>query len=374
METCFAPAERATAERLRQDMEAVRTDPLIARLLQTAGGLAAVLNDKRQILVVNEALLAALDIPDPAAALGLRLGEALQCRYAQEPPHGCGTSVFCQSCGAATAMVACLGQHQPVERTCALAHWRNGRIEERLFSVRACPLGEDPRRLILIFLQDITHQHRLAALERVFFQEVGGIVHNLAGLAQRLAPPATAPLEPLQAVQDLVRRLSGEVALQRRMAGLAPAPRGAVRESVSLDRVVRELAALAACHPAGRGRSLALPAACPEVRLRTDFGLLLKVLNQMLINALEAAAEGEAVRCRIEVLPEAVTWRFWNRRPIPRYLARRMFQRHVTTKPEPGRGWGGHTMKLVGEKLLGGRVEFESSSEAGTEFRFTLPT
>jgi signal transduction histidine kinase len=50
-----------------------------------------------------------------------------------------------------------------------------------------------------------------------------------------------------------------------------------------------------------------------------------------------------------------------------------IFQRSFSTKASSGRGIGTHSMKLLGERYLGGRVEFTSRDGEGTTFRITLP-
>lgn len=43
------------------------------------------------------------------------------------------------------------------------------------------------------------------------------------------------------------------------------------------------------------------------------------------------------------------------------------------TKEQTGRGLGTFSMKLLGEEILGGRVEFTSSAQNGTVFKLDLP-
>ncbi|MGD9188216.1 MAG: ATP-binding protein, partial [Desulfobacteraceae bacterium] len=63
----------------------------------------------------------------------------------------------------------------------------------------------------------------------------------------------------------------------------------------------------------------------------------------------------------------------WNSQPIAPSITRRIFQRNFSTKNESGRGLGTYSMKLIGEQLLGGRVYFETSKQAGTSFFIELP-
>ncbi len=50
-----------------------------------------------------------------------------------------------------------------------------------------------------------------------------------------------------------------------------------------------------------------------------------------------------------------------------------LFKRSFSTKSSAGRGIGTYSMKLFGERYLGGKVTFRSSAEGGTAFSFSLP-
>jgi len=58
---------------------------------------------------------------------------------------------------------------------------------------------------------------------------------------------------------------------------------------------------------------------------------------------------------------------------MPEEIQSQVFQRSFSTKAKSGRGIGTHSMKLLGERYLGGRVEFLSDEAAGTTFSITLP-
>ena len=62
-----------------------------------------------------------------------------------------------------------------------------------------------------------------------------------------------------------------------------------------------------------------------------------------------------------------------NDEAIPREVQARIFQRSFSTKAQRGRGLGTYSMKLFGERYLGGEVSFTSTPEAGTEFAIVLP-
>jgi signal transduction histidine kinase len=94
----------------------------------------------------------------------------------------------------------------------------------------------------------------------------------------------------------------------------------------------------------------------------------------MVTNALEATPEGGRVSLSVESQQNSISFCVWNASVIPEDIARRIFQRNFSTKESMGRGFGTYSMKLFGEQVLGGSVQFESTDDAGTTFRFTLIT
>ncbi len=119
MDTYFAPAGRTPDDQLSLQVESVSNNPVINGVLQITSGLLAVLDENRQILSVNDALLRWLGFKSAQQLLGLRPGEAVECAHAHDMPGGCGTGPFCQTCGAAIAIVSSLTTDQPAVRTCA---------------------------------------------------------------------------------------------------------------------------------------------------------------------------------------------------------------------------------------------------------------
>jgi len=374
MITYFASPERADGSDLQHAIEYVSASPLMSALLRAANGMLAVLNEKRQILAVNDSFLRMLNIENPAKALGLRPGEAVKCIHADEMPGGCGTSRFCSTCGAAIAIVASLASEQPVERTCAIAFRKGDKQEDMCLSVRSCLTTVGDMRLVLLYLQDITMAHRWAALGRVFLHDLNNQIASLRMASELLRTEGAAPGGELsKTVSLLAGRLADEVKLQQALLQGDSWDYQPVLQVLPVDRILREACAVATGQPAAGGRALRMTSELPGRNLRTDPYLVLRILNNMLLNAFEATAAGGEVRLWAEGEKDRITFCVWNKSGIPEDVGRRVFQRNFSTKEEPGRGLGTYSMKLLGEKLLGGTVDFTSSKSGGTVFRLRLP-
>ena len=187
METYLAPPEKAEKDQLQSQLNLLSGNAVVSGLLQTVSGLLAVLNEQRQILALNQSLLDVLGVGDAGEVLGLRLGEAVQCVHARKPPAGCGTTPYCSSCGAAIAMVTSLEEDGPAERTCAVETVRDGRKKDLFLRVQCRPVDLGGRRILLLFLQDVTAHQRRANLERIFFHDINNILNCLVNASELLA-------------------------------------------------------------------------------------------------------------------------------------------------------------------------------------------
>ncbi len=363
----YLPAGRTAPADLAAEVARAAASPVVSALLESVGSAAAILDANRQIVALNAAYLALLGVDDPAAALGLRPGEALSCAHAGEGPDGCGTGPACPSCGQAVALLVASRGHAG-ERACALVRRWGDRTEERAFRVRVAPVDLDGRRFFVASLADVTEANQRALVQRIF-------LHDLSNLATGLqaASGVVGGAPDLADVQLLTRQLLAEVRLQRALTSGNPDAYVPARQPVRIAAALELARRTVAGHPAAGGKELAVEAPGEDEQVVADPAPLQHVLANMVLNALEATPRAGTVRLTARRSDGAVAFRVWNAGAIPAAVAPRIFQRHFTTKPGEGRGQGTWSMKLFGEQLLGGQVRFSSSAADGTWFELALP-
>jgi len=372
-ETWFAPAPRASEWELNQAIDLASTHPVMDAVLRATGGLLAILDRHRQVVALNRGLLDYLGVDDPQQVLGLRPGEVLDCAHAQDHPGGCGTSRFCATCGAAIAIVSCMAEREPMERECVLTVAGEGHPTHLDLAVRAVPIEVEGRGFVLLLLQDVSALKRRAALESTFFHDIRNLVQGIVGVGSLF--DVVAP-EEYPALGERLARLSWLLA--REVDIQATLLRGRIDLRLELGRVqvaelLDEVERVFRAHPVARGRSLVV-ASCPAgLAVETDLPIAVRVVANMVANALEASEEGGEVRVEAVHLGEHVQICVWNAGFIPDSVAMRLFQRYFSTKAGEGRGTGTYAMKLFGEQVLGGEVGFTTSEEHGTVFRFAIP-
>jgi len=367
MKTHFASPRRSSGSELRREIEIVSGSPVVSGLLNSVGGLLAVLDENRQIVSVNDSFAEMLGLDDSSETLGLRPGEALKCIHAHDQPAGCGTTEYCSTCGAAISIVTSLGKNAPAQRICALTTEKENVKSDLAFLVRSQPIDVNGNRFVLLFLQDITQQQFRASLERTFFHDINNMIYLLMGTSELLAEEH--PSETAASVVRAANRLRNEVEIQRVLLNSSFDKYTPAWHRYSTEEVINELEVLFLRHPASKNKEIEYGIS-ESAGIMTDISLLLRGLSNMLINALEATDENGKVGVSVRAGDDSVEFSVWNSATIPADVRKSIFQRNFSTKNEPGRGIGTYSMKLLGDNLLKGKVDFTSTAD-GTEFTFT---
>ncbi|WP_156181150.1 sensor histidine kinase, partial [Desulfovibrio sp. TomC] len=104
-----------------------------------------------------------------------------------------------------------------------------------------------------------------------------------------------------------------------------------------------------------------------NVQITSDYTLLMRVIVNMLINALEATPEGGSITFGLQ--EDGDFAKFWvaNKSVIPDHIQSQIFKRSFSTKGVD-RGLGTYSIKLLTENYLGGKVGFTSEEPDGTVF------
>jgi len=370
--TYFAPPGRATDEELANLVEAARNDPLITLVLESVDSYLLVLNEQRQVLAVNPMVSDQQALQDDTCLLGLRPGELFECVHLAEGPDGCGTAPHCATCGAALSILGSQQEAQPVSGECRMTAVRDGQRMAFDFGVRATPMQVGEHKLTVFVLRDISDQKRREALERVFFHDVLNTVGGIRGWTKKLMSDDAQ--DTANQLVSLVDRLVGDIGHQRAIFDAENTTLEAITHHVKVDRLLAEVEALFRGQQHSPDCDIQVDRAGELASVVTDPVLLGRVLNNMVKNAIEATPAGGCVHVWFELTDDCPGFFVHNPGSIPEEIARHVFERSFSTKNEPGRGLGTYSMKLLGERYLGGAVSFTTSVEEGTTFSIMLPT
>ena len=372
MKTQFASPERASKKEIQASLEALSADPLWKALLDNVGAYLLVLNSNRQILFASHDFLETFGFSE--TPFGFRPGEALNCIRAWESPSGCGTSEACSTCGMVLAFLQAQQTGRPTERE-FLIKTKRGEVEDSVeFRVKVSPITVGDEACTLISLTDISSEKRREALERLFFHDILNTVQGLVGWTRILGQGgeedrAAAAKKLISLTESLGREIEGHRTLlmaERGVLQISPA-------EVKVESVLEALQGVFAGHEVSRGKRLDLAGANGDEKILTDGALVTRVLTNMVTNAFEATPAGGTVRLWTRGDTDSIEFCVWNEGEIPKPTAVQIFFRSFSTKEGTGRGIGTFSMKLFGERYLGGKIGFTSTEADGTIFSLTLP-
>lgn len=371
IETHFAPAARLGKEQLAQQLDIINRSEVVSVLLNSVGGLFAILNEQRQVLSLNDKFIKMLGITDPYEFFGLRPGEVLHCIHADEMPGGCGTSKCCATCGAVLAMLSSLKTDQAAEETCALTMKAEEGCSELYLRIRSQPIRIEDHRLLFLFIQDITVDQQRAALEKTFYHDINNLLNGLYGASNLLLRGKNIE-KYSEIIHNLSERLIKEVEVQK-MISTHTASTSLQKAEISTETILNEVRSFYHQHCALENKQLEVSVEQLAGKVYSDFSLLLRVLCNMITNALEASSDGDVVNVWVTTCSERATFHVHNNQTIAEKVQLRLFEKNFSTKTGDGRGLGTYSMKLIGEKLLGGKVQFTTSEAEGTTFTLSLP-
>ena len=327
-------------------------------------------NSTRQIVFANQAAVAFFQVKDASALWGKRPGEVSGCLHSVEEPGGCGESAACQVCGAFRSIMQGL-EGKPSVEECRMALVAGVSLDLRIW---AHPFKIGSETFVFVSIRDISDEKRRQALEKIFFHDLlntAGGIQSIGEIMEHAEPRELGELRAL--IVTLSEQLVEEIRSQREL--LVP-ERGELHVEMhpvnSRDAFNRVIAAYSV-NPAFAGKSIRADETCEIVELVSDPTLLMRVLGNLVKNALEASAPGGLVTvgCR-KSDPATVEFSIHNQGVIPRTAQLQIFNRSFSTKGA-GRGLGTYSARLLTTRFMHGRTWFVSTPETQTVFYVELP-
>ena len=179
--TQYATAERVSPEEIEAQIDFFSKAHNLKKFSDALPNIFLILNKYRQIVFSDQALLDLVGEKPSKELYGLRPGEVLKCIHSAKTEGGCGTTEFCRTCGAVNAILGAIGGKKTVKE-CWITNRDGTALDLRVW---AQPLmGEN--EFISFVVEDISHEKRRKALERIFFHDVLNTAGGVKGLAELL--------------------------------------------------------------------------------------------------------------------------------------------------------------------------------------------
>jgi signal transduction histidine kinase len=390
MKTEFAPAERLSHEEVEDQSRAISELPFVRDFLDAVPNMALVLNECRQIVFANRVFRDFVGAESLDELVGCRQGEVLDCIHAnyigQRPGEavgciradltegGCGTTLFCRTCGAVQAILNSQQMKRLDVQECRMLR---GEEEQPLdLRVWSRPLDVNGVHYTVFSVMDISDEKRRKALERIFFHDVLNTAGGVKGLADMLVE-AGLPKEEVEdlasmiseSAEQLIEEISAQRMLSAAESGDLKVQAQPVESLEVLSRVIRQFHS----YNMAKDKSLLVAESAANFEFISDPVLLRRVLINLVKNALEAVEEGAAVTLGDFSDGDSVCFTVHNESVVSPEIQRQIFARSFSTKGG-GRGLGTYSIKLITEKYLHGKVSFVSNEAEGTRFTVRYPT
>ena len=337
------------------------------RFLDVISDNVVVLNQDLKVVYANQAFFRFCGQNAPQV-YGGKLGEIVNCEFADIEPGGCGASQFCEFCQVLDTIRRTRDTSQKQESACSISlkGW-----EALEFMLRAAPYPTEIGEFICLSLKDISNLHRREALERIFLHDILNTAGGMRGLAEMLSEGEDME-ELREHVLHCTNELIDEIEAQRMLLSAETGKLETHRQSVSSDAILRSIQKRYLNHEIARGKTLTTPNDADSFYFQSDPTLLKRILSNMIKNAFEASSKGDSISLTARKTDDCISFEVHNPSVMSREVQLRLFRRSFSTKGS-ARGLGTYSIRLLGEKYLGGSVGFESEKGKGTIFRITLP-
>ena len=332
-----------------------------------------VLNSHRQIVFSNKAFLDILGIADLGSFLGLSPGEAMGCTYAHVEESGCGTSTFCRECGALKAVLESMINHAKSQYDCQLLIKHDDENSARDLRIFVSPWDVEDGKYYVVSIVDIEDEKRRKVLERIFFHDILNAAGGAKALLDTLFDEVPEESKELMSlVQASLFGLVEEIKKQKQLLALENKEYKLSMITLQGLELVNLIAKEYKTHPKAYGKTIIVSPNSINVQILSDYTLLMRVIINMVINALEATSEGGSITIGLD--DDGDFAKFWvaSRRVIPDHVKVQIFKRSFSTKGID-RGLGTYSIKLLTENYLGGKVGFTSEEPDGTVFWVNIP-
>lgn len=365
----FDPKKRSSANEIQRQRQIFEKHVCFSFIQALPGGVF-ILNAAREIVYVHPRSASLLAFEDVEECIGMRMGEALGCVNAALGEQGCHTSKFCAYCGAVKALNSSEKNGEAREE-CNLIRHAGEATETLCLDVLAVRVESGGERYCVFSVQDQTEAKELLALERFFFHDVLNLAGGVRSMLEILEPQLLQSGEAAtQTLQRAANRLVDEIQVQKKLSEGMRNELSVSTETIRTDRVGADLVWLYQGYWPN-GPKIKMDDNFEPLFVDSDRALLERVLGNMIKNAAEASGRDQEVTLGCNRTGNIV--RFWirNEDVLRGAIRNQIFRNSFSTKGK-GRGLGTHSMKLLGERYLGGKVGFESEEGLGTIFYLEL--
>ncbi len=373
LDTQYAPAKRKNLEEIKKEANEFFKN-YFEEILNSIPFIALIVNEERQVVFLNQTVIQQFGIINVEEAMGSRPGEIFKCIHSQDYIHGCGTGQDCRYCGAVNAILQSLKTNTKTSSETRITSNFDGNLISFDLFVTAQPFELKGKQFVMVFLSDISSQKRQELLERSFLHDFLNMLTVITGFVDifpleglnsqqmqyfsQIKKTSQLLVEEFSAHRDLIAAEKNELNID-------------LKNHNPLD-IMTSTVEIIENHNVAKEKEIIIDSNSASDMIQTDKRLLSRILINLLKNALEASGPGETIKIGSQISNQTIIFWVKNSDAMTASVESQIFQRSFSTKG-PGRGIGTYSVKLLAERYLGGKVNFQSSEQEGTIFYIHLP-
>jgi hypothetical protein len=198
--TEFAPAERLSKEEILEEYQHIfKSEIFENNVFHKIPIIILILNKFRQVIFANDYFKKNAKIDDLGSVLGLRPGEIFNCIYSDMLPGGCGTTKFCEYCGAVNAILASIRGISDI-RECTITQKDGTTL---FLEVSASPVEISSDSYLIFTIKDISDEKRKLYLEK---QVLNKIYEKLSEIKL-----GSSVLTEIESDNEIIKELDGKI-------------------------------------------------------------------------------------------------------------------------------------------------------------------
>jgi signal transduction histidine kinase len=347
---------------------------ILHEFLNTLPFAAAILTPDRKAIFSNEVLLNTMGFNSIEEVLNKRPGEIISCLHAIENQNQCGISDSCKVCGALNAMTKTMHSRMITRSEMRATTVKNGHHYTYDFQVIVTPLILNDIVFMILYLNDISHEKRRKALEKIFFHDVLNKISSLNGLLEILQKQNAMGSSPehMNLMSTILGDLTEEIVAQRELVAAENGELKVRKELVVIPKLIRRVIDQAEQFSNPNEIVIEFEPENEDLTIISDRILINRIITNLLKNAMEASLPYQIVSIKSVFKDNKALISVHNKTHISEENQLQIFQRSFSTK-SPNRGLGTYSIKLLTERYLKGKVYFTSNNDLGTTFTVELP-
>ncbi len=371
----YAPAPRIEKVELKKRVAYLFSIPHFKEILNSLSSIAIIANSERQILFASNDFLSLIENTNNADVFGIRPGEVLQCINKDKNVNGCGTSSYCRQCGFVNTILESQKLQQKVSNDARITIKKNGHNESLDLRVTVSPLPIYDDVFYIITILDITDDKRRKLLERMFFHDILNTAGGFNNLMEYVYKESVsdADNEFFKMASMASKSIYDQIISYRQLSMAEKGDLIVNNSSFNTMPLIESIVELFNANSKHKYEVI-IENESVDVLINSDKTLVERIVTNMIKNAIEAPSDVKPALVFIKCthFQNSVRISVKNNFVMPDDIKHQIFQRSFSTKSD-GRGVGTYSMKLLGERYLGGQVDFVSNITDGTMFFIDLP-